>query len=103
MTRVNDLAKELSEQLFTASETRFWKKRTAVPEQMKEEGATPVTIQLKDTSFLINPISVATAKIKRKRPCYIRVCDVHSMKLKCVPRIPKQPEGSSSLTVLNIL
>ena len=86
MTRVNDLAKELSE-IFTASETRFWKKRAAVPEQMKEEGATPVTIQLNDTSSIINTISVATAKIKRNRPCCVRGRDVHSMKLKCVPRI----------------
>ena len=43
---------------------------------------------------------ISTATIKRERPCCVRGCDVHSTKLKCVPRIPKLAEGKQSLAVL---
>ena len=43
---------------------------------------------------------IITAKAKEERPCCVIGCDVHSTKLKCVPRIPKLAEGKQSLTVL---
>ena len=45
---------------------------------------------------------ISTATIKRERPCCVRGYDVHSTKLKCVPRIPKLAEGKQSLAVLKI-
>ena len=62
--------------------------------------ATQVTISLNDTSSRINPVSTVKAEIKRKRPCCIRGYTIHSIKLKCFPRISKLPEKSPSLTVL---
>ena len=55
---------------------------------------------MEDTSSSVKSASVEKVKIKRERPCCVRGCTVHNTKLKCVPRIPKLPEGKLSLTVM---
>ena len=101
MTRVNKLAKRLDKELFRASKTCIWKKSKIIPTQLKKENTPTIKTVPDDDVHLINTVTknILLGK-KRKISCCVRGCDVHSTKLKCVPRIPKLSEGKQSLKVL---